>query len=730
MRLNAGATVTVAARDVRGRPTRVDHDAVPVTLSWAADDQPEQVHIGGGLDLTACYAYHPDRRLRIIRWVQGLGAGGRCPDPPDAPPGDLCAGAVAVYATGDFDAEGKARQVRQCVAGSARTDTLAYDDRGRLTAWRTAGSGPLGLPVAETAHFRRYDALDQLTGEDVARWPVGRRDFPTADGVLPAGVPLDRLNRREVVRTRSDGAIDRIADHETGDEIMLTPDAAGRATTDSQDFRALALDRDRQGRPLRDTYDGDGRRLSSAAAGETLRWDAHGLVEYAVGARARVFAPPLPGVQLSRRSDGEWEAALVTPTQTPLAVLGVSAGGAGAGAARLQALYSPSGEASEVRIVADGYGYPKTWAGYLKYPDLGQFGETANLYDAGARLYAPRWGQFLEGDPVLPEPDAPDTWGRYAYGGGDTVGMWDPAGRFAWVPVLAALAWWGASTAVDIGLDAAAAHAMGEEFSLGRSIFVNGAINAATAGLAGKAKHLEKLSDARRLFARGGIDAAITTSAEATYAGAMGQGYDLGAGLAGNLLGGVLGGAAGDLAAAGVGRFGRSEFAGARAKPLGHGDQWNYTGGSVMPSLAAFGEVRWNGGDSTPIVVFGAQRRDPNVLKGKGRGRLEFQDLEVRGVRDLKHVGVPTLSAMRNLGFAAKDHKGRALQLHHHQQNPRGFIVEIPASKHSIRNRRQHPLGTKPGMGLSSEERGRFDRWRVNYWKERAASELRKRGFE
>ena len=121
--------------------------------------------------------------------------------------------------------------------------------------------------------------------------------------------------------------------------IALAPDAAGRSTTDSQDFRALSLSRDRQGRPLRDTYDGDGRRLTSAAAGETLRWDAHGLVEYAVGARARVFAPPLPGVQLSRRSDGQWEAALVTPTQTPLAVVPVSAGGAGAGPARLQAIY-------------------------------------------------------------------------------------------------------------------------------------------------------------------------------------------------------------------------------------------------------------------------------------------------------------------------------------------------------------------------------------------------------
>ena len=49
------------------------------------------------------------------------------------------------------------------------------------------------------------------------------------------------------MRTSSDGALDRIADHETGDEIVLSPDAAGRSTTDSQAFRALALDRDGYG---------------------------------------------------------------------------------------------------------------------------------------------------------------------------------------------------------------------------------------------------------------------------------------------------------------------------------------------------------------------------------------------------------------------------------------------------------------------------------------------------
>jgi YD repeat-containing protein len=103
--LRDGPTVTVAERDDHGRPRVVDHGGVPVTIDWAPDDQPARVDVGGGLGVTACYSYHPDRRLRVVRWIQGLGAGERCPEPP----GDPCAGAVAVYATDDFGDDGKAR---------------------------------------------------------------------------------------------------------------------------------------------------------------------------------------------------------------------------------------------------------------------------------------------------------------------------------------------------------------------------------------------------------------------------------------------------------------------------------------------------------------------------------------------------------------------------------------------------------------------------------------------
>jgi hypothetical protein len=61
------------------------------------------------------------------------------------------------------------------------------------------------------------------------------------------------------------------------------------------------------------------------------------------------------------------------------------------------------------RPANDTWPYPKTWAGYVRYPDRGQFGETAGLYDAGARMCAPTWGQFLEGDPVLFEVNVPES---------------------------------------------------------------------------------------------------------------------------------------------------------------------------------------------------------------------------------------------------------------------------------------------------------------------------------
>jgi RHS repeat-associated protein len=412
----------------------------------------------------------------------------------------------------------------------------------RLAAWRTEGAGPLGAVDHETAHFRRYDELDHLERDEILSWPAARGELPDF-GRLPRGAERPYRHQRlfDPAGRREDGALALVLDATTGDEVALDPDLAGRATR----FGDLPLRRDDQGRPARDLYDVEGRRLATPEAGESLSWGPDGLVAWASGRRERIFAPALPGLQLSRRHDGVWEVALLTPNESPLAVL------AAGGAIRLQALYSPTGEASAIPPRGDGSDYPKTWAGYLKYPG-------APLYDAGARLYNPAWGEFLEPDPVLPEPALPETWGRYAYGYADPVDNWDPGGRLVW---FAFAAYVFLHTAFDVAADAGLAYLSGDEdFSVARSVAVDGVLNAVTFGLAGKLKHLEKLRRLPRLAARAGLDAALTTGAEAAYAGAAGQDYDPLAGLAGNFLAGAAGQGAFDLAGAGLrglGAFGQ-----------------------------------------------------------------------------------------------------------------------------------------------------------------------------
>lgn len=106
---------------------------------------------------------------------------------------------------------------------------------------------------------------------------------------------------------------------------------------------------------------------------------------------------------------------------------------------------------------------------------------------------------------------------------------------------------------------------------------------------------------------------------------------------------------------------------------------------------------------------------------------LVHNGLEVRAVRSLSHVDDSTLAAMAQRGFAPRTINGDKIVLHHHQQNPAGFIVEMPARNHNIWNPRQHPFGNTPGAGLSAEQRAAFDAWRVDYWKTRAATEIQRR---
>ena len=122
---------------------------------------------------------------------------------------------------------------------------------------------------------------------------------------------------------------------------------------------------------------------------------------------------------------------------------------------------------------------------------------------------------------------------------------------------------------------------------------------------------------------------------------------------------------------------------------------------------------------------------DVPSMKGPNKiptNTITFQGLEVRAVRDLSHVDESTLRAMSQYGFAPKTINGDRIVLHHHQQNPTGFIVEVPAPNHSIGNIRQHPFGNQAGAGLNAEQRAAFDQWRVDYWKFRATEELARRG--
>ena len=123
----------------------------------------------------------------------------------------------------------------------------------------------------------------------------------------------------------------------------------------------------------------------------------------------------------------------------------------------------------------------------------------------------------------------------------------------------------------------------------------------------------------------------------------------------------------------------------------------------------------------------GRPSRGETVVPGAG-AKAMFRGIEIRGMRDLSHLSDSTLRVMADEGFAPKDIDGRPLVLHHHRQNPAGFVVEMPAGKHSIGNPRQHPYGNAPGVGLTPAERAAFDDWRVSYWKARARGELARRG--
>ena len=105
--------------------------------------------------------------------------------------------------------------------------------------------------------------------------------------------------------------------------------------------------------------------------------------------------------------------------------------------------------------------------------------------------------------------------------------------------------------------------------------------------------------------------------------------------------------------------------------------------------------------------------------------------LEVINQQDLSHMSVNQLEYMKKEGVAGTTKGGRTcgtekIVLHHQKQNPSGPIIEMPVSKHSIGNKKQHPFGNKKGTGVG-QNRLDFNNWRKEYWQNRARQELKKR---
>jgi hypothetical protein len=112
-------------------------------------------------------------------------------------------------------------------------------------------------------------------------------------------------------------------------------------------------------------------------------------------------------------------------------------------------------------------------------------------------------------------------------------------------------------------------------------------------------------------------------------------------------------------------------------------------------------------------------------------GRVKFDGVEFRAVRDLGHLSEEYLWKMYRKGVNPVDIHGVRLDGHHigqkYHREPGAFIVEIPEPAHCISNSIQHPLGTTGG--LSVVERADWKKLRMALDKERAKSELMNRGL-
>ncbi len=302
------------------------------------------------------------------------------------------------YRRGPADGHGNPSFIEQRTTDRRRHDRLLYDDADRLSAWHEV--------VREQATLLDYDLADNRSALHHLEWP--------ADEPLTANPRGRRYLERVSYEQDTEGNLSAIRE-QFGEAHRVTTDVAGNITR----LGELDLSRDARGRPLRDTYDHAGRRLSSPPWNFVIHeahYDAQGLLGTQVQARVRKFAPHLPGFQLSRDGRGAWEVALLLPDRSVLAVLDDR------GDALQTTLYDPFGDGeTESR---PNYSYPKGYAGYLHYPADAPI----PLMDAGHRIYAPTLGRFLRPDPIPPSLDDPRSLNRYAANFHNPAVYTDPKG--------------------------------------------------------------------------------------------------------------------------------------------------------------------------------------------------------------------------------------------------------------------------------------------------------------
>jgi adhesin HecA-like repeat protein len=149
--------------------------------------------------------------------------------------------------------------------------------------------------------------------------------------------------------------------------------------------------------------------------------------------------------------------------------------------------------------------------------------------------------------------------------------------------------------------------------------------------------------------------------------------------------------------------------------------------------LAGPGKPLLNRQKNTTVLTADKIHPSSSIKPLEKPGRVVFDGVEFRAVRDLGHMSEDALRDMHRLGKTPTDVYGNQLRGHHNLQmdhrHPEGFIVEMPGKNHRNANQLQHPHGNLKGKGLTHEQRADWDKLRSAFHKERAKQELMSRGI-